>query len=138
MDIGSNFFTWQCSYSTAAFLMRLVVAVTLLPFGIKKWVQRDNLKNGFPEVMGLSHETSFYLALFAETFAPCCLIFGFFTRIAALGGVLNMGIAYLKYIHFPAHKNDPYYYAPSLPILLGYICVLILGPGKFSLDHLFF
>lgn len=125
------------SYSLAALLIRLLVAATLLPFGIKKFVSRNDVRE-FPSVFGLSWKTSFYLAMFAEICAPVCLIFGFFTRIAALGGMANMGIAYWKYIHFPAHKNDPYYYAPALPILLGFIVVFIVGPGACSLDFLMF
>lgn len=138
MEETCSFFTGQISYAWAALLFRLLVAITLLPFGIKKIKDKDTLKKEFPPVFGLSHQTSFYLAMFAETFAPACLILGFFTRLAALGGIANMGIAYFMYIHFPAHKNDPYYYAPSLPILLGYIAILFVGPGCFSLDHFIF
>lgn len=138
MGESAGFMTGELNYATAALFLRLLVAIVLLPFGIKKWVERKNLKGNFPAVLGLSHELSFYLALLAETIAPVCLVFGFFTRLAALGGICNMGVAYYTYIHFPAHKNDPYYYAPALPILLGYIAVLLIGPGKFSLDYLFF
>lgn len=138
MDGSVSVMTIQTNYALTALLLRLLVAATLLPFGIKKVVEREKLKNNFPSVMGLSSQLSFYLAAFAETVAPICLIFGFFTRVAALGGILNMGLAYYTYIHFPKHKEDPYYYAPSLPILLGYIAVLITGPGVCSLDYFIF
>lgn len=132
------FFTARISYDWVALLLRLAVAVTLLPFGIAKFTKRHDPPAQFFAVLGFSGKTSFYLAMFAETFAPFCLILGFFTRIAALGGCLNMAIAYLEYKKMHKADNAPYYYAPALPILLGYVIVLLMGPGKISLDYLIF
>lgn len=133
-----NFMLFQLNYSSAAFFIRMLVVFTLIPFGVKKFVSRKEPHNEFPAVMGLSPEISFYLALFAETFAPACLFFGFFTRIAALGGMLNMGIAYWAFTKMPTFKTTPYYYAPSVPILIGYFIVFLIGPGNYSLDYLIF
>lgn len=138
MEPTWTFMTGELNYAAAAFLLRMIVAITLLPFGVKKFADRAKLENNFPAVLGLSAKTSFFLAMMAEILAPACLVFGFFTRLAAIGGICNMGVAYYSYIHWPKHKEDPYYYAPSLPILLGYIAVLFVGPGAFSLDYLFF
>ena len=134
----NNFFLYEFSYDTAALLSRLFVAIILLPFGIKKFLSRKNPPAQFPAVLGLDSQMSFYCAMFAETFAPICLVTGFFTRIAALGGMLNMGVAYYIDTKEPSFKSTPFYYAMALPILLGYIIVLILGPGKYSLDYLIF
>ena len=133
-----EFFLYQCSYSVAVFLLRLAVAAVILPFGATKFLNRKHPPEKFPAVLGLNQKMSFYLALFAETFAPFCLVFGFFTRIAALGGMLNMGVAYYVDTKEQSFKTTPFYYAQALPILLGYILVFILGPGNFSLDYLIF
>lgn len=134
----TGFMTGQVSYSLVALLLRLMVIICLIPYGIKKLTQWHDSHEHFPAVLGLSAEMSFYMALFAETMAPFALLIGLFTRLAAIGGIINMSVAYLTYIKFPVHKNDPYYFAPSLPILLGYVLVLIMGPGAFSLDYIFF
>lgn len=133
-----SFFLFQLNYDFAALLIRWLVVFTLIPFGIKKFVSRKTMSAEFPAVMGLSHKLSFYMALFAETVAPACLFIGFFTRIAALGGILNMGVAYRVFSKTEKFKETPYYYAPSFPILLGYCIVFLLGPGNWSLDAFIF
>lgn len=138
MQAINDFMAGELNYATAALFLRLIVAITMLPWGIIKIVDRKQKANDFYAVMGLSPVTSFYLAAFAETFAPICLIFGFFTRIAALGGVLNMGVAYLTDLRLPSHKKEPYYYDDSFPLLLGYIAIVLVGPGAYSLDYLMF
>lgn len=132
MEDITQFFNYQQSYAAVTFMLRWVVALTLIPFGIMKIAKHDTLSKNFPAVMDLSSKTSFYLAMFAEIAGPLCLFFGFFTRFAALGGILNMGLAY------KIDKKTPGYYAMPLPILLGYIAVFIAGPGAWSLDHLMF
>lgn len=133
-----GFFLFELNYDAAALFARLFIVIALLPFGIKKFQTRKDPPAEFPRALGLSSKYSFYLAMFAETFAPFCLFWGFFTRIAALGGMLNMGVAYWVDTKEPSFKSTPFYYATALPILLGYVIVFLLGPGKISLDYLMF
>ncbi len=137
MGIFDNFMIGQLNYATAALLLRLIVAACLLPFGIKKVAEWQERKNNFFSVFGLPKSTSYFLAAFAEICAPTMLVFGFFTRIAALGGILNMGVAYYMDIKV-IKNNNPYYYATAFPILICYIAVFIIGPGTYSLDYFLF
>lgn len=133
-----GFFLFELNYDAAAVFARLFVVIVLLPFGVKKFMRRTNPPEEFPAVLGLSAKHSFYMAMFAETVAPFCMFWGFFTRLAALGGMLNMGVAYWVDTKEQSFKSTPFYYAMALPILLGYIIVFLLGPGKISLDYLIF
>lgn len=133
-----GFFLFELNYDVAALFARLFVVAVLLPFGVKKFLARNTPPAQFPAVLGLTPKYAFYMAMFAEIVGPFCLFWGFFTRIAALGGILNMGTAYWADTRMPSFKNMPFYYAEAFPILLAYVIVFLLGPGKISLDYLIF
>lgn len=138
MSFFNTFMTGELSYAAAAFFLRMVIALTMLPWGMTKFANRKQDANDFYAVLGFSPVVSFYLAMFAELVAPFCLIFGIFTRVAALGGILNMAVAYWVDLRLPSHKEEPYYYDDSFPLLLGYIAIALVGPGAWSLDAAIF
>lgn len=115
------------SYDLAALLIRLAICVALLPYGIKKFLTRRESSQHFPGVMFFSPHTAFYLAMCVETFAPLFIIIGLFTRLAAIAGIVNMGVAFTV-------SKDKYLASPASAYFLGFIAILIIGPGKYSLD----
>lgn len=119
------------SYDLAALLLRLTVGLALLPFGIKKILVRKTEADKFPKVLFFSPEAGFYSALIIEFGASICMIFGFFTRLVAIPAICNMAVA-------TNVSRGNYFTSPAQSFLLGFISILIVGPGKYSLDWLMF
>lgn len=129
----NTFFVWMSSTISsdwAAFWIRLAIGISLLPYVITKLKERKTPPEKFPAVFGISPRTSFYLAMAAEAVASLGCIFGFCTRLAALIGACNMGVATWK-----VHSKD--WSATAMPYFFGFIAILFIGAGKFSLDYLF-
>ena len=76
----------------------------------------------FPELM--AHVTAM-----AEHVLPVLLVFGLFTRLGALG-MLTMTAVIQLFVYPDAWLNAHMFWAAIL------FAVLVLGPGKISLDHL--
>ncbi len=90
----------------------------------------------FLDPIGLGSTTSFYLATFAEAICSILLIFGLFTRWASLVLVINFLVILIFHIFmvkdgFPVLEVRFFY-------LASYVALLLLGPGRISLDYLLF
>lgn len=85
----------------------------------------------FPDPLGFGGTASMALMAFAELFCALAVAFGLLTRLAALPLVFGLGIAFfLFHAHDPFHEKELAYL-----YLLAFGCVLVLGSGRFSLDH---
>lgn len=125
-----NIMVAPISYDWAALLVRLAIALALLPYGIKKFRNQDGADK-FPAVLFFTSRQAFYSAMLIEILVPCCLIFGFLTRIAAIAGVCNMGVAFTV-------SKDKYLTSPATSFCLCLVAILFIGPGGYSLDALMF
>lgn len=110
-------------------------------------------QNGWGKLHNLSHVTEYFASLglpvpgftatFVSTFeflAGILLILGLFSRIAALGLVMDMFMAYLaadrdSLLAFISNPGK-FYTADPYTFLFAGLLVLIFGPGKLSLDTL--
>lgn len=117
------------SYDWAALALRLVVGIALLPFAIEKFLTREERADKFYGILFFSPKEGFYLAMLVEGLCALCMILGFATRIMAIPGIVNMGIATNK-------SRGKYWTSPAQCYLLGFIAILLVGPGKYSLDWL--
>lgn len=76
---------------------------------------------------------SLALAIFAEFFCSALLVLGLFTRWASIPLIITMGVAV-----FDIHIDDGFaVMEKALLYLTAYLSILILGPGKLSLDRVF-
>lgn len=112
------------SIDWAALSIRLVIGLSLLPYVITKLKDWKTPPEKFPTVFGMTPQTSFYLAMAAETFAFIGRIFGFCTRLASLVGACNMGVATWK-----VHGKD--WSANAMPYFFGFIAIFLLVPAHF-------
>ncbi len=92
----------------------------------------------FAALFGLSPTINLTLAVLAEFFAALLVMVGLKTRLASIPVILTMAVAV-----FIVHFNDPLFAASgggskefAAIYLIGYLGILLLGSGKYSLDAL--
>lgn len=115
----------------ALLILRAGVSILMMTHGYPKC---EKLFAGgeieFYDFMGLGPKISLMLTVVGELLAPILLVFGFFTRWAAIPAVITMAVAALM-----VHAGDPFGDKEhSLLYLCCFLTILIAGPGKYSLD----
>ena len=126
--------------AAALLLVRVVMGVAFILHG---WPKVQN-PMGWMNVMGGENVPSFLqaLAALAEFGGGIALVLGLLTPLAALGIVFQM-LGALLLVHFPmghrfvAAAGGPSYELPLVYLTLA-ILLLVLGPGRWSLDALLF
>lgn len=115
----------------AVLILRVTVGVLMLNHGYNKLVHFDSMQDNFMNFLGMGKTPSLLLAIFAEFFCSVFLILGLFTRLAAIPLVITMAVALFKVHHLEIFKDGE---TPAL-FLAAYITLLLIGPGKISLDN---
>lgn len=86
----------------------------------------------FYSFLGMGPEISLVLAVGAEFFASLLLVLGLWTRLSLIPLIITMAVAV-----FLVHGGDPFSKMETALLYLGaYVLLLVMGPGRFSLDHL--
>ncbi|TWF35327.1 putative oxidoreductase [Chitinophaga polysaccharea] len=125
------------NYALLAF--RVLLAFELFRVhGMKKFRLENGQREHVPNPLHLPEQLNGLVATFSDTVVPFLVALGLFTRLAILP---TIGVTAIGY--FIVHRNDnlevrdvPYMYTLSLLLLL------VLGPGRYSIDvqllyHLF-
>ncbi|MFH6603975.1 DoxX family protein [Maribacter algicola] len=112
-------------------LLRVGASAMLLTHGIPKF---QKLVGGgeieFGDPIGIGPAPSLFLAVLGEFICPILIIIGFKTRWAAIPSAITMATA-----AFIVHKADPFgTKEKALLFLLMFIVILLLGPGRYSID----
>jgi len=117
----------------AALLLRLLFGGTMaFSHGYGKLTGMTAAK--FPDPLGIGNAASYYGAVGAEFFCGILLAIGLFSRVVCVPLAFTMGVAF-----FVVHKADKFQTKElAFMYLVGYVILLLLGPGKFSLDHALF
>jgi putative oxidoreductase len=120
------------AFNTAMLVLRLGMGILMMMHGYNKLVHFADKQHTFMNFMGLGSTISLVLVVFAEFFCSLFLILGLFTRLAAIPLI----IATLVMI-FKAHKGDILGEGEHAALYLtGYLVLLLLGPGKISVDNM--
>lgn len=92
----------------------------------------------FAALFGLSPTINLILAVLAEFFAALLVMIGLKTRLASIPVIITMAVAV-----FIVHFSDPLFAASgggskefAAIYLIGYLGILLLGSGKYSVDAL--
>ncbi len=118
------------AFNAAMLLLRLASGLLMMMHGYDKLVHFADYKSKFMNFLGLGSTTSLLLVIFAEFFCALFIVLGLFTRLAAIPLIIAMGVAL-----FSAHKGDFFGEGEMASIYLGaYLCLLLVGPGKISVD----
>jgi len=132
--IFANFGIMKRSLDFGLLLFRVLIASLMLYHGLTKLLNYENLKDVFPDPVGLGSHVSLILIMFAEIGCSILIIAGLLTRLATLPVITGMGVA-----AFVTHAGDPFSARELSLLFLGlYLVLLITGPGGFSVDHFLF
>lgn len=120
-------------------LHELMLLVLRLSLGIMMlyghaWPKIDNydlLKLTFADPLGVGSALSLQLVLFAEAVCSLFLLFGLWTRLVLLPLLFTMGVVVFEVNASAAFGKL------ELPLfyMLGYLVLLVQGPGKYSVDE---
>jgi putative oxidoreductase len=120
------------AFSTAILVLRLGVGILMMMHGYDKLVHFGAKQNTFMNFMGIGSTMSLALVVFAEFFCSLFLILGLFTRLAAIPLI----IATLVMI-FKAHNGEVFGDGEHAALyLMGYVVLLLIGPGRVSVDSM--
>jgi putative oxidoreductase len=120
------------AFNTAMLLLRVGLGVLMMMHGYNKLVHFTDKQHTFMNFMGIGSTMSLALVVFAEFFCSLFLILGLFTRLATIPLI----IATLVMI-FKAHKGDILGEGEHAALYLtGYLVLLLVGPGKISVDNM--
>jgi putative oxidoreductase len=118
------------AFNTAMLLLRLALGGLMMKHGYDKLIHFAESKAKFINFLGIGQTTSLALVVFAEFFCALFIIIGLFTRLAAIPLIIAMCVALFK-----AHNSDFLGEGEMATLYLaGYVTLLIVGPGKVSVD----
>ncbi len=118
------------AFNAALLIFRFAIGILMISHGYQKLVHFSEYEPKFMNFLGLGTTVSLSLAVFAEFFCSLFIILGLFTRLSTLPLLVTMGVALFK-----AHQGDFFGDGEKSALFLaGYLLLLLLGPGKISVD----
>jgi len=122
----------QSAFNIAMLLLRVSFGVLMIPHGYDKLVHFAQMKTHFINFLGIGSAMSLSLDIFAEFFCSLFLIFGLFTRLVVIPLIIAMCVVVAKAHHYDIFGDGEH----GAMFLAGFIVILLLGPGKISVDGL--
>ncbi|WP_107038296.1 DoxX family protein [Brumimicrobium mesophilum] len=125
---------WAYGKDINALILRLVLGLSMFyGHGIAKWqilFGEGEIKFGDP--LGVGVMLSLILTVFSEVICSLLIATGLLTRLALVPLIITMAVAV-----FIVHSGHAFGKI-ELPLiyLTGYIAILFIGPGRFSLDNI--
>src|SRR6185436_4769916 len=86
----------------------------------------------FSDPFHIGHPASLSLVIFAEFFCAIFIVAGLLTRLSCIPLIIAMSVAL-----FMSHHGDVFGDGQEAALYLGgFIAILFMGPGRFSVDKL--
>ncbi|CAN5584376.1 DoxX family protein [soil metagenome] len=118
--------------SAALLILRLAMGILMMNHGFDKLMHFGAKHNHFMNFLGIGSSLSYSLVIFAEFFCSLFLILGLFTRLATIPLIIVMAIALFK-----AHNGLVFGNGEVVTLYLaGFVAILLVGPGKVSIDSM--
>ena len=113
-------------------VLRLGLGAMMIPHG---WAKLSNLIStrqfSFLDPIGIGVEASLLGTIFAEFFCATLIVLGYKTKLASIPLAFTMLVAAVI-----VHAEDPFAKKEfALLYFTGFVALLLLGGGKYSLDH---
>jgi putative oxidoreductase len=118
------------AFNLAMFILRVGGGILMIHHGYDKLVHFNQYSQHFIHFLGMSAEISLSMVIFAEFFCSIFVILGLFTRLAAIPLTIDVAVAVAKGHDMDILGKGEH---PALFALI-FITILILGPGKISID----
>ena len=118
----------------ALLLLRVVFAGSMLyGHGLSKFYRLIEGNLSFANPIGIGEAPTLVLAVFSEFLAPLFILIGFKTKIFSFFPAATMFVA-----AFIVHLSDPFARKEkAILFLIGFIVIMMMGPGKYSIDRKF-
>jgi putative oxidoreductase len=121
------------SSDLALLALRLIFGGAMIGLhGWGKLLKFGELSAKFADPLGVGHATSLVLALVGEVLCAALLVVGAYTRLAALGGAITMGVAF--FLVHQGQLSGPGSGEMAFLYFSAYIALVFAGAGRFSLD----
>lgn len=116
--------------SLGLLLLRLLLALLMLPHGWSKLSAFGELAGNFPDPLGLGSTVTLIIAIFAEVACSLLVLVGLGTRVAAIPLVITMLVA-----AFAVHGADPFAEKElALLYATAFLPLMFTGAGSYSVD----
>jgi|TARA_B100001063_G_scaffold92802_1_gene86415 putative oxidoreductase len=118
----------------ALLLIRIVFAGSMLyGHGLSKFYRLIEGNLSFANPIGIGEAPTLVLAVFSEFLAPLFILIGYKTKIFSFFPAATMFVA-----AFIVHLSDPFARKEkAILFLIGFIVIMMMGPGKYSIDRKF-
>lgn len=118
----------------ALLLLRIVFAGSMLyGHGLSKFIRLIEGNLSFANPIGIGEAPTLVLAVFSEFLAPLFILVGYKTKIFSFFPAATMFVA-----AFIVHLSDPFARKEkAILFLIGFVVIMMMGPGKYSIDRKF-
>tara|TARA_B000000475_G_scaffold204922_1_gene167124 strand:- start:566 stop:937 length:372 start_codon:yes stop_codon:yes gene_type:complete len=118
----------------ALLLIRIVFAGSMLyGHGLSKFYRLIEGNLSFANPIGIGEAPTLVLAVFSEFLAPLFILIGYKTKIFSFFPAATMFVA-----AFIVHLSDPFARKEkAILFLIGFVVIMMMGPGKYSIDRKF-
>lgn len=118
----------------ALLILRVVFAGSMLyGHGISKLNRLIEGDLSFANPIGIGEAPTLVLAVFSEFLAPLFILVGYKTKVFSFFPAATMFVA-----AFIVHLSDPFARKEkAILFLIGFIVIMMMGPGKYSIDRKF-
>jgi putative oxidoreductase len=126
--LSTSYKEW--GFNLSMFLLRLGLGALMIPHGHDKLINFAKYKGDFMNFLGMGGTISLALTVFAEFFCSIFLVMGLFTRFTVIPLIITMLV-----VIFKAHNAEIFGDGEHGALfLIGYIVILLCGPGRASVD----
>ena len=115
----------------AKLLLRIGYSLLLMTHGLPKLEKLFSNEIKFPDPLSIGDVNSLFLTVLGEFIAPLFVIIGYKTRLFSFFPAFTMLIAAFV-VHFEDHFGKK---ELAILYLLGFVLVMLFGPGKYSVDN---
>ena len=120
------------AFNLALFILRVGAGILMVHHGYDKLVKFNEYSPKFMPFLGMNSTFSLALVVFAEFFCCIFVMLGLFTRFACIFLLISTFVAVSE-----AHKYDILGKGEHASLFfIIYFTILIIGPGKISVDGL--
>ena len=118
----------------ALLLLRVVFAGSMLyGHGLSKFYRLIEGNLSFANPIGIGEAPTLVLAVFSEFLAPIFILIGYKTKIFSFFPAATMFVAaFIVHLSGPFARKEK-----AILFLIGFIVIMMMGPGKYSIDRKF-